>query len=404
MVKDVTNRHTPIKVSVKKICEEVKNDQLEQEIEINKQRITNPRLMDRDFFKNLTGLITHQAIDLMSRELDAAKKIADEIFYGIESIVEPAGESCVYDCDMPLQYGLPCKCWLYTCVIGFTPIPVSLVHPRWFFDGPSFVTSWHMTLDYQLSFKDMLAGNFAEETNLITQKATSEQEMVGNRGVKERVEGVGESENKEVEVVGSWEAEEVNEVKDSEMEENEKVEEIKMRSENHGNRFRRNGLDLLHSAAYEAIDFHKSIKDAHRGEEYARDYARVTEKFNRKWKEKELTRAFLPTTFPDEIRPKENLTYKKGGSRRRAYTGREAAEVREAEHRRAQRRYSIEESRQKKHDTLQALEVEKKGTVPNLQKYYVERTRLTLYQVPNKAILKMLLFSRKITIIARWSF
>lgn len=74
MVKEVTNRHTPIRVSVKAICAEIKNEQIEQKVAINNQRIKNPRLLDRDMFQNLIGLITHQTIDLISRELDAAKK------------------------------------------------------------------------------------------------------------------------------------------------------------------------------------------------------------------------------------------------------------------------------------------------------------------------------------------
>ena len=111
-------------------------------------------------------------------------------------------------------------------------------------------------------------------------------------------------------------------------------------------------MDLLHSAAYEAIDFHKSINDAHRGEEHARDYMRVMEKLNKKWKEKELVRPSILTTFPDEIRPNKNLIYKKGGSRRHAYTGREAAEAKEAEERRTRRKNSIEQGRRQRHSRL----------------------------------------------------
>lgn len=57
MVKNVTNRHTPIHVSVKKICAEIKNEQDIQTREINKQLINNPRLIDRDAFKNLISEI-----------------------------------------------------------------------------------------------------------------------------------------------------------------------------------------------------------------------------------------------------------------------------------------------------------------------------------------------------------
>lgn len=129
MVKEVTNRHTPIRVSVKAICAEIKNEQIEQEMTVNHQRINNPRLMDRDMFQNLIGLITHQAIDLLSRELDAAKKAREDIVIGAKSVIESAGESCVYDCEMPLRYGLPCICWLYSCVVHSIPIPISLIHP-----------------------------------------------------------------------------------------------------------------------------------------------------------------------------------------------------------------------------------------------------------------------------------
>ena len=74
MVNEVIIRHTPMRVLVKTIFAEIKNEQIEQKVAINNQRIYNPQLMDRDMFQNLIGLITHQVIDLISRELDAAKK------------------------------------------------------------------------------------------------------------------------------------------------------------------------------------------------------------------------------------------------------------------------------------------------------------------------------------------
>ena len=49
-------------------------------------------------------------------------------------------------------------------------------------------------------------------------------------------------------------------------------------------RFRRGGLDLLHSVAYQSIDLHQSIEDSHRREEYAREHAHIIEKFIRNGK------------------------------------------------------------------------------------------------------------------------
>ena len=63
---------------MRKICDEVRKAQVDYETLINDQRKHNPRLMDRAAFKDFTGLITHQAIDLMSRELDVPKVLAEE--------------------------------------------------------------------------------------------------------------------------------------------------------------------------------------------------------------------------------------------------------------------------------------------------------------------------------------
>ena len=105
LVKNVTNRNTPIRQSVQKICDEVRKKQLDQESLCNQQRIRNPRLIDRNAFRLLIGKIKHHGIGLVSSELDAAKSLAERT----HSIV-PDGGICVYDCELPLRYGLPCKC------------------------------------------------------------------------------------------------------------------------------------------------------------------------------------------------------------------------------------------------------------------------------------------------------
>ena len=128
-----------------------------------------------------------------------------------------------------------------------------------------------------------------------------------------------------------------------------------------GNRYQRRGADLLLSIAHDALDFHKSIADAHRTEEYARDCTRIMGKLNKQWEKKELARSYIPTTFPDEIRPKDNLVWKKGGSRRRAYTGREVAEAEEAKQRQTKRKESIEQDKRQRYNKLQVEEAEDKG-------------------------------------------
>lgn len=139
------------------------------------------------------------------------------------------------------------------------PISLSLIHPRWFVDGPSFMISWHMTLSYGLNFEHM-------------------------RRLAQRIQ------DNTLQVLKTQEDMQVHPVKFGAP---------KNLLAQSGDRICR-GVDLLHSAAYEAIDYHKSITDAHRGEEYARDFRRVLEKPNKKWKKRELVWPSIPKTFPDD--------------------------------------------------------------------------------------------------------
>lgn len=162
------------------------------------------------------------------------------IAHGSKSIIELAGESYIYDCKLPLQYGLPCKCWLYNCIANFIPNPISLIHPRWFIDGSSFVIFWRMTLSYNLSFKQM---RYLAE------------------GIQENLQKeLREKEDMQIEV--------------------EEIELVKIGAGS-GDRYRKGDIDLLHLAAYEAIDFHKSIADIYRREQYACDYIQIMEKLNK---------------------------------------------------------------------------------------------------------------------------
>jgi hypothetical protein len=66
--------------------------------------------------------------------------------------------------------------------------------------------------------------------------------------------------------------------------------------------------------------------------------------FQEIWEEKNLPQVLPPTAFVFGKKV-ENPKYKKGGIRRRAYTGREAAEEQEKERRRLYRAASIEATR-----------------------------------------------------------
>ena len=77
MVKGVTNKHTPIRESVKRISAEITSAQREYEIALKREMGHHPVLMDIQAFALLKGKITHMAINLISRELGKAKTLAE---------------------------------------------------------------------------------------------------------------------------------------------------------------------------------------------------------------------------------------------------------------------------------------------------------------------------------------
>lgn len=123
---------------------------------------------------------------------------------------------------------------------------------------------------------------------------------------------------------------------------------------------------LTELAAIQAIDLQKSIPDAELAEEFAREYQKMNDKLRWKWEQKEHSRHTMLTTFPSPIQPKENLTYKKGKGRKRALTGREAADAWEVDQARAKRQAAIEIDRVTRHRQIISIDeanVNRKDTI-----------------------------------------
>ena len=63
---------------------------------------------------------------------------------------------CPLECELPLRWGLPCRYWMYSAFVDETPIPLSLIYPRWLFNGPDYLeTSRHMSYLMGSSSKDL---------------------------------------------------------------------------------------------------------------------------------------------------------------------------------------------------------------------------------------------------------
>jgi hypothetical protein len=78
--------------------------------------------------------------------------MADEIEAGdAEEFDFDPDEGCTFGCELPARFGLPCRHWMYASVVEECPLPLSLFHPRWLFDGPAVLHErWVMSWDPEL--------------------------------------------------------------------------------------------------------------------------------------------------------------------------------------------------------------------------------------------------------------
>jgi hypothetical protein len=95
--------------------------------------------------------LTLYALELSMREWSTTKRMADEIDEGMEEEFEfDLDEGCTFGCELPVRYGLPCRHWMYNCLVEEVPLPLSLFHPRWLFDGLAILYNrWAMTWDLE---------------------------------------------------------------------------------------------------------------------------------------------------------------------------------------------------------------------------------------------------------------
>ena len=114
---------------------------------INRQRRHSLFLVtDKPVFKKIKQKITHKVMNLLLREWIAAVKLAEKLEKFDIPCPDIENDICKLECIFPIQFGLPCKCFFYQCLIRGEPITPSLIHPCWFLDGPPSVpkNGWRM--------------------------------------------------------------------------------------------------------------------------------------------------------------------------------------------------------------------------------------------------------------------
>lgn len=117
---------------------------------------------------------------------------------------------------------------------------------------------------------------------------------------------------------------------------------------NKGDKYKKHEQILMKSVVIEFIDMQKFINDVFETKNYARQFQKFIDKFNKNWKQKQFAKHIIPFIFFDPISSFKNLRYK-GSSRKRALTGKEAADTLEINAARVRRRASIEAIKIAKH-------------------------------------------------------
>ncbi len=147
MIKNVTSKNISIRDSVNCTCTGIKSAKKEYKITLHREIGHLLILIDHSDFTFLKTKIIHSAIVIISWELNSAKinveKFNQQIFFRVKpghtAIIELSGDSHISECKLLMRFDLLYKCWLYQCVIDQIPIPISYIHPWWFYKGFPFV-------------------------------------------------------------------------------------------------------------------------------------------------------------------------------------------------------------------------------------------------------------------------
>ena len=67
--------------------------------------------------------------------------ITQNYWYRLRQLSSERSIEC--DCEVIKRFSLPCYYLLERCIEDNQQIPMNLIHPRWYLNGPSIVTEWH---------------------------------------------------------------------------------------------------------------------------------------------------------------------------------------------------------------------------------------------------------------------
>jgi len=133
VIKARLTKNTPLSRAIRVIVEQTKELERRDDNEINHQLRTILRILNEDTFSIVKKNLTHSTLNFAIQEWSTTKKMADDIEEGKEEEFEfdiDLAKGCTFGCELPARYSLPCRHWLYVCIVEDCAIPASLFHPR----------------------------------------------------------------------------------------------------------------------------------------------------------------------------------------------------------------------------------------------------------------------------------
>ncbi len=227
---------------------------------------------------------------------------------------------CQLECELPLRWGLPCRHWMCPAFVDETPILLSLIHPRWLFDGPDYLeTLWHMSY---------LTGSNSKNNNASTRARQTQT---------------------------SLEPEILQEITEAEYE------------KNAGDQYQNHDQNLMLSTALQAVEKQKEFTGA-TAKAFARVFTTQKSKLIEAVKAREERHTVLPPQLPPLLKEPKLRSFPNKYGESRKMTGTKAAVAAEADRTRASRKAKKEQDIREKYEAeLAALRTD--SSSPHLEPF-----------------------------------
>lgn len=238
----------------------------------------------------------------------------EEIYFNMND----CDSRCPLGCELPLRWGLPCRHWMYHTLFDESAIPLSLVPPRWFFDGPDYLEQqWNMNYSHDQEFTYAFLPN-------ATINPSAASEVYPSQEIK-----------------------------------------TEAKYERHaGDQYQNHGQSLILDVALQVVEKQKEFSGA-AAEEFAQTFKVQTAKIVEAVKAREEKRKILPPQLPLPLKEPKLRSFPNKNGTARKMTGAEAAVAAEADESRARRRAKKElEIKAKYEAELAALDTNSSPSQP----------------------------------------